>query len=113
MKRKYHAVIDVCLVPKCVYVVRLKFGPETIIFDPKDGRKPSVRCLDKVVEYIRKRKESILDFDMVLFQFVSAGLTMLGNLEQGGRVFVPKYEIDLNITPKPAIKTRLYPPAKL
>ena len=91
MKRKYKTRLEIFYVPRAVYVVRLKIGKKTIIFDPKDGRKPSVRDLTKTLKFISERKDYIFDYSNVLKNFADCGLSMLRRLENEWWTPIPKY----------------------
>lgn len=53
----FEAKISSCVVKNAVYQVEVKFGNKTIIFDPLDGRKESVRTIDGVINVLQYRKD--------------------------------------------------------
>lgn len=53
----FEAKISSTVVKHAVYVVEVKFGNKTVIFDPKDGKKDSVRTIDGVVHYLEHRQD--------------------------------------------------------
>ena len=91
MKRKYKTRLEIHYIPRCLYVVRLIIGKKTIIFDPKDGERPSVRYLDKTLKYISDRKDYIFDYPNALKDFADSGVLILQKLEEDLGVLMPKY----------------------
>lgn len=65
---QFKATIKINYIPKAVYQVVIEFGQKKILFDPKDGRKASVRTLQGVLDVLSKRMDiedingTILDF---------------------------------------------------
>lgn len=64
----FEARISSSIVRNAVYMVEVKFGNKTIIFDPLDGRKDSVRTIDGVIEMLQYRKD-IKDLLQVIDDF--------------------------------------------
>lgn len=98
MKRKYKTRLEIHYIPRCLYIVRLKIGRCSVVFDPKDGYLPSVRYLDKTLKYISERKDYIFDYPNVLKDFADSGVLMLQTLEKELGVLMPKYVLSLTQT---------------
>lgn len=52
---QFKATIKTSYIPRCLYQIEVKFGQKTLIFDPKDGRKESVRTVSGFVKELSKR----------------------------------------------------------
>lgn len=61
----FEAKISTTVVKHAVYMVEIRFGNKVIIFDPKDGKKESIRTIDGVLKYLEHR-EDIKDIVQVL-----------------------------------------------
>lgn len=80
---QFRAEIDVNYVKKAVYVVTVRFGNKTIVFDPKDGRKESIRSLAAVKSLLEKRVD-IRNVTQVVEDFMEAASDVLRKFEQDG-----------------------------
>ncbi|RHH14482.1 hypothetical protein DW228_06695 [Bacteroides fragilis] len=64
----FEAQMETIIVPKAVYKVNIVFGYKHVIFDPKDGKSPSYRSIDAIIELLNERvdlkhkEEVITDF---------------------------------------------------
>lgn len=67
----FKATIESCVVKKAVYRVEVKFGNKTIVFDPMDGKKESVKTIAGVLSVLRSRKD-IKDYMEVEEEFLKA-----------------------------------------
>lgn len=74
----FEARISSTIVKNAVYLVEIKFGNKTIIFDPLDGRQDCVRTIEGVIEILQYRKDVknllqvISDFKLVANNIVAA-----------------------------------------
>ena len=80
---QFKAEIEVCYVPKACYVVNVKFGNKTIIFDPKDGCKETTRSLPAVKALLEKRID-IRNIAQVVEDFVDAANDILKKYDHDG-----------------------------
>lgn len=67
----FRATIETSYVPKAIYKIEVKFGNKTILFDPVDGKKDSVRTVAGVREVLEKRMD-IENLQGVLDDFLEA-----------------------------------------
>lgn len=79
----FTARISSTVVKNAVYVVEVKFGNKTIIYDPLDGRLDSVRTIDGVVEILNARKD-IKNLPKVIEDFKLAAQNVLAAYENDG-----------------------------
>lgn len=63
-------------VPKLIYRVEAKFGEKTIIFDPMEGHRASVRNMWGAVEALSKRTD-VKDLPQAVEEFTNAAKDML------------------------------------
>lgn len=77
---QFKARIETTYVPKAIYVVEVKFGNKTIRFDPKDGRKESIRSLQACKDVLAKRVD-VKDICEVLESFESTAKKILNLME--------------------------------
>ena len=63
-------------VPRLIYRVEAKFGEKTIIFDPMEGQRASVRSLSGAVEALSKRTD-VKDLPQAVEEFANAAKDML------------------------------------
>ena len=63
-------------VPKLIYRVEAKFGEKTIIFDPMEGQRASVRNMWGAVEALSKRTD-VKDLPQAVEEFTNAAKDML------------------------------------
>lgn len=85
----FEARISSTVVKNAVYVVEVKFGNKTIIFDPLDGRKDSVRTIDGVIEVLQYRKD-IKDLLQVIDDFQKAANCVMTAFENDGHYVVAR-----------------------
>ena len=79
----FEARISSTVVKNAVYTVEVKFGNKTIIFDPLDGRKESVRTIDGVIGVLQYRKD-IKDLLQVIDDFKNAAYNVMAAFEKDG-----------------------------
>lgn len=79
----FEARISSTVVKNAVYIVEVKFGNKTIIFDPLDGRKDSVRTIDGVIEVLQYRKD-IKDLLQVIDDFQRVANNVMTAFENDG-----------------------------
>lgn len=54
---QFKAKIEKTIIRNAVYQVTITFGNKTIYFDPKDGKSPSSRTLDGVIDLLNTRND--------------------------------------------------------
>ena len=79
----FEAKISSTIVKNAVYLVEIKFGNKTIVFDPLDGRKDSMRTIDGVIEVIQYRKD-IKNLLQVIDDFRHAANNIMAAYENDG-----------------------------
>lgn len=80
---QFKATIEVTYVPKAIYVVEVKFGNKVIRFDPKDGRKDSIRSIEGCKSILEKRVD-IKDITQVVEDFVDAATDIACKFKNDG-----------------------------
>lgn len=80
---QFPATIVTTYVPKGVYMVEVKFGNKTILFDPKDGEKKSVRDLATCIQLLEKRVD-VKDLCDVVSDFEKAANKLLNKYRNDG-----------------------------
>ena len=83
---QFKATIEVTYVPKSLYVVEVKFGNKTIRFDPLDGRKDTIRSLQKCRGVLEKRTD-IQDIIQVVDDFMVAASNIKNRFIQDGFLY--------------------------
>lgn len=82
----FKANIGRTIVPKAIYQVYVTFGNKTIYFDPKNGKYPSYRSLEGVLEILNAR-EDIENKEQVIKEFKEQAYILLRRLEADGFVY--------------------------
>lgn len=82
----FKATIETTYVPKAIYQIDVKFGNKDIKFDPKDGRKESIKNLE-VCRRLLETRLDIQDLCDVLDDFDSAARELLRRYRQDGFVY--------------------------
>lgn len=54
---KFLATIEMCMIPKCIYKIMIRFGKKTIYYDPMDGRTKSSKTSEGVVRALEERND--------------------------------------------------------
>ena len=80
---QFKATIETSYVKKGCYVVEVKFGNRVIRFDPKDGKKDSVRTLSGCKALLEKRMD-IANLAEVVEQFTVAATDLLEKFRRDG-----------------------------
>lgn len=80
---EFEAVIKTDYVKNAVYRVSVKFGNKTIIYDPMDGRKDSVKTIEGVAAILEARKD-IKDLTNVIYSFRRSANILLTTFEEDG-----------------------------
>lgn len=83
---QFKATIETTYVPKAVYQVVVKFGNKTIQFDPKDGRKDSVKKIADCRRILETRVD-VRDLPQVLEDFEEATYNLIRKYEQDGFIY--------------------------
>ncbi len=73
---QFKATIEITYVPKSIYVVEVKFGNKVIRFDPKDGRKESIRSIEGCKNILEKRID-IKDVTQVVDDFIDSATDIM------------------------------------
>lgn len=84
----FEAKISSTVVKNAVYTVEVKFGNKTIIFDPLDGRKETVRTINGVISQLEYRKD-IKNLLQVIEDFRKTANIVLTAFQNDGH-YVPK-----------------------
>ncbi len=79
----FNALIETCYVPKACYIIEVKFGNQIIRFDPKDGKKESMRTLSGCRALLEKRMD-IANLDEVLEEFTDAATELIKKYRRDG-----------------------------
>ena len=82
----FKATIETSYVPKAIYKVEVKFGNKTILFDPVDGKKDSVRTITGVREILEKRMD-IENLQDVISDFSEAADLLMKHYNSDGVQF--------------------------
>ena len=83
---EFKAVITTTYVPKAFYYIEVKFGHKTIKFDPKDGKKDSVKNLESCVRLLETRVD-IKDIFQVVKDFRHEANKLIRQYEQDGFIY--------------------------
>lgn len=85
----FEAKIVTSVVKNAVYRVEVKFGNKTIIYDPLDGKKDSVRTIDGVVAVLEARKD-IKNLLQVIDDFCKTANIVLTTFKSDGHYVATK-----------------------
>ncbi len=80
---KFKAKIEKTIVRNAVYQVTISFGNKTIYFDPKDGKSPSSRTLDGVIELLNSRTD-IENLPQVIEEFSKEAAAIINTMKKDG-----------------------------
>lgn len=80
---QFKATIEVTYVPKACYIVEIKFGNQVIRFDPKDGKKDSMRTLSGCKALLEHRLD-IANVVEVVEEFVAAATDIIKKFQRDG-----------------------------
>lgn len=80
---QFRATIETTYIPKAIYHIDVKFGNKKIQFDPKDGRKDSVRKLDLCRRVLETRVD-VKNLPQVMEDFDEAVSNLLRKYENDG-----------------------------
>lgn len=80
---QFKATVEVSYVPKACYIVEIKFGNQAIRFDPKDGKKDSMRTIAGCKSLLEHRLD-IANVSEVVEEFVSAATEIIKKLKRDG-----------------------------
>lgn len=83
----FEARIETVIVKNAVYQVKVKFGNKTILFDPMDGKRDSVRNMNGVIKVLESRKD-IKNPMQVIDDFIKSGNIVLAHYQSDG-YYVP------------------------
>ena len=83
---QFRAVIETTYVPKAIYHIDVKFGNKKLQFDPKDGRKESVKRLDLCRRVLETRVD-VRDLPQVMEDFDIAVRNLLRKYENDGFIY--------------------------
>lgn len=80
---QFKATIEQCYVPKACYVLEVKFGNQVIRFDPKDGKKDSMRTISGCRALLEKRMD-IANLADIVDEFISAASDLVEKYRRDG-----------------------------
>lgn len=80
---QFKATIEQCYIPKACYVLEVKFGNQVIRFDPKDGKKDSMRTISGCRDLLEKRMD-IANLADVVDEFISAASDLVEKYRRDG-----------------------------
>lgn len=83
---QFKATIETTYVPKAIYHIDVKFGNKKIQFDPKDGRKDSVKRL-KQCRRILETRVDVKNLQDVIDDFDDATRNLLKKYENDGFIY--------------------------
>ena len=83
---QFKATIETTYVPKAIYHIDVKFGNKKIQFDPKDGRKESVKKLDLCRRVLETRID-VKNLPEVMDDFDEAVRNLLRKYENDGFIY--------------------------
>ena len=83
---QFKATIETTYIPKCLYHIDVKFGNKKIQFDPKDGRKPSVKKLELCRRVLETRVD-VRNLPQVMEDFDIATIDLIRKYEQDGFIY--------------------------
>lgn len=66
----YPAEMEVIHVRKCLYQIKIVWGNQKVMFDPFDGRNPTMKDYNKIASYLKSRVD-IADRDKFVSEFIS------------------------------------------
>lgn len=81
----FRAKIEMIVVSKSIYQVTISFGNKIIYFDPKDGKSPSSRTCEGVINVLLERND-IEDKELVLENFSHQAAILMKCMEADGYV---------------------------
>lgn len=79
----FEAKMETTYVPKAIYQIEIIFGNKTILFNPLDGKKDSVRTVAGVREVLEKRMD-IQNVQQVVSDFLVAAGALMRKFESDG-----------------------------
>ncbi|KAA6302794.1 MAG: hypothetical protein EZS26_000964 [Candidatus Ordinivivax streblomastigis] len=79
----FKAHIETIIIPKSIYQVNIVFGNKTIYFDPKDGKSPSSKTMEGVLEVLSARND-IENRETVIKDFERQAGILLQRMKQDG-----------------------------
>ena len=80
---EFKATITTTYVKKAIYRIEVKFGNKTIVFDPLDGKKDSIRTLKGCLSVLEKRVD-IKDITQVVADFEESAHKLLNYMKSDG-----------------------------
>lgn len=83
---EFKATISTTYVKKAIYRVEVKFGNKTIVFDPLDGKKDTIRTLKGCLSVLEKRVD-IKDITQVVADFQESANKLLHYMRADGILY--------------------------
>ena len=83
---EFKATISTTYVKKAIYRVEVKFGNKTIVFDPLDGKKDTIRTLKGCLSVLEKRVD-IKDITQVVADFQESTNKLLNYMRADGILY--------------------------
>ena len=84
---EFKATISTTYVKKAIYRVEVKFGNKTIVFDPLDGKKDTIRTLKGCLSVLEKRVD-IKDITQVVADFQESANKLLNYMRADGILYL-------------------------
>lgn len=82
----FRASIEITYIPKAIYMVEVKFGNKDIVFNPKDGKKDSVKNL-RLCRRLLETRLDVENLQDVLEDFDEAAREILKRYERDGFIY--------------------------
>lgn len=82
----FPARIEVTYVPKAIYRIEVKFGNQTILYDPHEGKKESVKSMSACMELLSKCL-NIKNLDTLLLDFQQSAWDLLDKYRYDGFIY--------------------------
>lgn len=82
----FKAQIELVVIPKITYQIKVIFGNKVIYFDPKDGKTASSKTLEGVLKILSERKD-VENLDEVITDFSKKAMTLIRQMQADGFFF--------------------------
>jgi hypothetical protein len=86
----FKAVIETTYIKTAIYKIEIKFGNKTILFDPVNAKKDSVRTIAGVKKILEKRMD-IQNLQQVIDDFLEAAYSLMKHYENDKITFQRKW----------------------
>lgn len=89
---QFEAAVSMTYIPRGVYQIQVRFGRKFMMFDPKDGRKPSVNTLEKFIAELRSRID-IKNIEGVVEEVREYADILIRHYKQDGFIYQRRSEV--------------------